>query len=1107
MKGIYIYYTITANKPENRFTTVPELTRRIQRIHTIYTTMLRFIPINKTNVVVRITLETTTTNSEARAKRAILLVDRSGSMAGKAFENAKAGAISFVLNYINNLEELRVVFYNHEVVEIKVDKSNVMSAVSTISNMTTGGCTCFIQMFERIMQISREYNKASRGSDDVYIYIFSDGKHFNDFKPDLNISYNTVLSSRDNARLIAAEQEDQKKLLIWKDLLKNYLQGRDFKKCQSIVKTRAFSNDVDVQMMDYLTYCGTVNGDFQYAFNSEEIKSILEQDPLLSVNSQLCKLKLADDTIINLTLYLDDNTYAASTILDIKKVHDSSKATNDSKEYYNRMPKLYVNTHEIKYNSVIVEDTDENATEYFDAMLEFYSNDVKDIASLLIQSGDNSGMTDLLIKRLTNLNNNLTSDYRKRQPKLKGRIVRKKYLTSYSELKEEISSIIEASLNLLRSNSTSDNAKILHVAHKANSKGFQKRLNQLALTGIQKIKAAEEKLIELAQFQDEKYIQEKHQESDLKCMISLSEPSDVILDQDMLCITGFMSRPESAIGSSTLINIQHIYSLDNIITWSVFTDQLISSVSSSQLAEKIHGGFDVSTRINNSDGVMSNAYRSKLNFAYPLYISSEHWQIVKHLLPQSLAWITTLDVAAQTFEHIKMIPFVLVEHCILKFMKDPSHVNLQSFMNVARVAYEVVKEFNLKHINFNLDNWLSSYEYRVPKHIPSVSLFLTKLLFYRVGVQPNIQHDIKLNTKLDNSFWRSAIEEQMRRKLGKMSNVYITDEFVASQSDYKQYVKPSFSGNTNPQHYALLIDPETKIEEKDLYELSVLDDNKIVVNNSEINTMLTNLCDVMSCIHNKISLIRKFVEFYVSITPDGGEQLYSKLDANLGVVTEEIINMFAPLIQLNTTANNVSPKTQGVNTTQPDTSVERFCHCYDLTSDELYAMLIGNQHETDNSKRESTNLSIDYYKNPIEIIKKTTIKVIEVEKSKLNNSVEKDFYKVIADMFLNTNNIAVAAGIIKEHCPNVGAPLFYYLLQGLQQKKIIPNRLNKITMIVNGTYDKIQLYRENFCYPTNKRNRKRLIYAYNWQAEQLNQEHIPDVFWNSVFIWKTHSKY
>lgn len=1097
--------------------------------------MLRYIPINKDLAVCKLFVqhESKIVN---RPKSLIYALDISGSMAGKPIENAKAGLIAALKNQIDNFNEINVIVYNHIALRKNVDKVNLETIIHNINSLQANGCTNFSEMFNGLITIVREQTNKYKGNVDIYVYIFSDGKHY-DAIPQPWLYYGQPTPEQ-YAAFTKAHKSSEEKMLITRYQFYEAMKNKTIINAggRTFCKVRAFSNDVDIPMMEYLTHCGNNDGDFLYAFTPQEIIEILSVDELLNTNTLSGVLMLNNSVKTNLNFTLVDDSLSNDVLtnnlnnLDNMNTELISNLNNTSKKnlykdqcitnitlLINQKPSLLLDGKTIDLNPELVIEDNSNSSEIFEAFLYYFATTMKLLADKLIQSGSDKQSLNNNVVKFKELDTEMTSFYESKYQLLKSRLARKKYNGLYNQLRQELSTITANAVVLVRGNAPEALARILHAGHQANKKGLQNRLNSLALAGAAKLEEAERQLIELANKQNKDEITKTLDQCRLACMISLSNTVDATLDQDVMCLTGFMSRPEAAIGSSDQIRIQNINSLDNAILWSVFCDELLSKLSTMSYDDKakmVHGGFDIKKKADSSNGVMSNAYRSALNFAYPLYINKYHWEVAKYYLPQIVAWMATLDFAAQSFEQIKNVPFVLVGSAILDLMQKPSEANIQAFLNVARVAKQIVVDYNLKHINEDYINWISGYEGRVPKSISSIFVFLTKLLFVTTDARldnslnsssdstldnslnnSNLNSNLNPSLKLDDTFWQSVFEEQSRRMMQKLSlksTPLISDAFVAEQCNYREYLQINKANHIDELKYARLADPNAIVHAKEGYKPPLFDNNNVVMNNKNIDQLLNKFSDKYQNYHHMIMQMKKFYQYMQKININ---HLFDDFDKNLGVINQDVCNYFSDLVN-DYKQQNPDEKTKY--------TIDSLCIDYNLTKEHIYATLVINQRHCDNSIRAESKLQPICTRDSIALIKAEVERSIQLEQTKQNNAIQNTYNQKLAELFLSTDDLNVAQGIIISDCHNIGSPLFHLLLIKLEELTHSPYRMEKILMIVNGKHNNKQLYREGYVYPANKRNRGRIIYAYNWDRNKQGLD-VPDAaYWNTVFKYNTN---
>ncbi len=992
--------------------------------------MLRFIPINDTDAIAKVSIEVK--SDTLRSNRCLIYaIDKSGSMSGRPIQNAKEGLITALEDNINKFSDIMVVIYESYSSQKEVNHNNLSQVISDIRNIDASGGTSFSNMFIGVTSIVNNYVNKYNGDVDIFLYVFSDGMD----------------SGFGNSQQIDQNKKTLQSALRHPSLIKNG--GRTY------CKTRAFSNGVDVGMMEGLTHIGTEAGDFCYAFSSAEIKDILSKDEHLNQATRSGYLVFPNGEKIRLE-FSNSGEGKSEAITNI--VMEQIKTGLPHLSLFDGKTEQ-----DYKLEAVLVKDTEENSYEIFEAFLLNFGLRLRNIANDLVHVNGDKNLLDFHVASLRTLDKEIQTAYEAKYASLKGRLARKKYGTQYNTLRQQLNDVINSTVNLVRDSSSGALAKILHVGHQAAKRGLQNRLNTLALAGAAKIEESEKKLLELSQKQDRTAIENKFQDHALRCMISLSSVSDAILDQDILCLTGYMSRSEAAIGSSDQIKIQEINSLENTILWSVFCDELVDKLSSMEYPERaklVHGGFDITSRAKNATGVMKSAYRGALNYAYPLYIDADHWEVAKHYFPQIVAWMPTLDFAAQTFEQIKTVPFVMVLASIMRLIENPSESNILIFLNIARVARQLVEEYNMKHISANLEEWQKSYAGRVPKNISNVMIFLTKLLF------------LQDMPELSLEFWQSVIDEQMRRvlpaldvyteqtdptgrKFRSISKPFISENFVAEQCNYLQYVPETVSSNIDELYYAKLANPDAVLNEKEEYKAPVFLSENLVLKNDMIDNLIATFSKKFENSFRTIQILRHVYNWFRTVDRDA---LFAKLDSVHGFTSNtSIFDEFKTLTEF-----------------KYDGDFSKF----DI---DLYPNIVLNYKHSDNTVRETSSVPELKYRDS-SILKTEVERSIQAEKSRRDSLANQGSYRKLVELFASTTDLNVAAGIIIGKCPDVGAPIFRPLFIELQELKLIPHRLAKLKMVVKGEYDdgvrKTKIFRAKNSWSASKKNRNRLIYAY-----------------------------
>lgn len=124
------------------------------------------------------------------------------------------------------------------------------------------------------------------------------------------------------------------------------------------------------------------------------------------------------------------------------------------------------------------------------------------------------------------------------------------------------------------------------------------------------------------------------------CMLTCYNFIEAMADEDCLCMTFDLNRPEIAIADCTRINIKKIY--PTIISAKSFMDCAKYSV---KLNAKASGGFDEDSK----GSIIKGVSNEDITGVLPLFICKEHWDIATLLMKPILGWVITLDPVGYSY--------------------------------------------------------------------------------------------------------------------------------------------------------------------------------------------------------------------------------------------------------------------------------------------------------------------------------------------------------------------------------------------------------------------------------------------------------------------------
>lgn len=201
---------------------------------------------------------------------------------------------------------------------------------------------------------------------------------------------------------------------------------------------------------------------------------------------------------------------------------------------------------------------------------------------------------------------------------------------------------------------------------------------------------------------------------DFICALSLDDWWDAMQNGTCMCVTIQVVRPVSAIANASMLRVTKV-NLD-CLTLDSFTDAVRGlgptatlggfvgkSVSSSAAAASLVDSSSPSTnKYHNSTPVVNPHSRSVINdrviapcnAVLPLFISDDHWQVAKLLLPLSLGFTCTFDERGYKSDQWYTVPYLVLAAAHL----DPAFVTERGqliYQAILRTCQMIMKPENL----------------------------------------------------------------------------------------------------------------------------------------------------------------------------------------------------------------------------------------------------------------------------------------------------------------------------------------------------------------------------------------------------------------------------
>ena len=431
--------------------------------------------------------------------------------------------------------------------------------------------------------------------------------------------------------------------------------------------TLGFTSSHDSRVLNELTLAGTAQGTFQYIQSSQDIKGAMD-----CISGLFASKKLYGELIIKgipepIKVSFDDKEvedekskiWEGIVFLDIP-----FKQYEEARETLRLRLQGAEGTEECKV--AIRKETagDENAQNIKLNLLALHET-LKKITFRLTKEKVSQEEAEAINVRLNGYRKSL-EDYIREIFKVK--IASREPLF---ELVEDLRKYLRTFTELVRSNflnqlNNEQIAKLNSMAYRnVTRQGLLKKLDKRALKSVPIINEAFEKVKELSKTVDEKALTTEYKDLIDKigsCALTCYNFVEALQDEDCLCISFDIARPEIAVADATRIKIKNVF--PTIISARSFMDSAKFALNKDSEAS---GGFDESKQGSIVKGISSE----NITAALPIYICEPHWKIASLLMKPILGWDITLDPVGYSYFQKKTVPFMLLAHTIKMKTESP----------------------------------------------------------------------------------------------------------------------------------------------------------------------------------------------------------------------------------------------------------------------------------------------------------------------------------------------------------------------------------------------------------------------------------------------------
>jgi hypothetical protein len=705
--------------------------------------------------------------------------------------------------------------------------------------------------------------------------------------------------------------------------------------------------------------------------------------------------------------------------------------------------------------------------------------------------------------------------------KVRMRVMRSKLSIQFKTMKDKIHKMHTQVADLSRQGRSGDRlSRLLHSGHagtQITKNGLRNRLNKRVDNNADKIEADDIKIVSIAESFDLAIWESKVPDDAPSCYITLNNWAELVDEGDCLCMSGFMSRSEVAIAAPHMIKFSKLYPMTNCLSFGTFQDTLMVQLDNKMKYEdQVTGGFKFQFNPNRkNDGVLTALQNQMINFVMPLYICKEHWAVAKLYIERNFGWMATLDWAGGDFLQLKTIPFVMLVKPISLFCnRGITEAALQKFYNVARVAWQLKLDKNMKTIDEDFINWQKDATFRTADVVSDIPVFLTKMLF------------LTDRPVLTESFWLSVIEEASRRAMlcklrasarsdDDNDEVYNTTT-LADTHGYKKYVVlPKFEhANDSSFHISMhnalsaagISDNTDIVADSEKYDIPVFNSTLYNLTDDMMKPVIANETSIQHTLAY-VSIIKTMYE-YMNVNSVDMVDLYQKLDDNFGIITPAHMAAFAVLDLQSCKQDRYSmasffPDMPAVNVNK-----------------QLYAMFLQNNSQPQHKKRRDA-VENKTYINPFTdeshvLVQKLVDSAVQFETNRKITQMTSHINEHYAELFKTTDDILTAAGIIRNQCKSVGDTSFIHLYKTLQDAQYdTPLHMDKIRLLVEGEYRGIRLYHDNtpnhgihnpFKWTASWKNMARIMRAHKCIVERSGRScYMNKNNWIQIFRWKETS--